>query len=90
MRKLAPAVGLVFVLTMIVNAQVQKTPHNRVFIDEDYDYTEQARLARNVDELIKKGMALYKEGDYLVRTLQSVFGVEAEGLCSRAVCDSQD
>jgi len=64
MGKLVPAVLAVLILTVIVNAQIQKTAHNRVFLDEDYDYTERLRVNRSVNELLAKGLNSYKAGDY--------------------------
>lgn len=72
MRQLVPLVVLV-VLTMSVNAQIQKSPNNRVNVDEDYQYTEAMRRSRTIDEQMRIGLASYKAGDY--QAAASAFGI---------------
>lgn len=64
MPKIIPAIVFVFLLTMNASAQIQKTPHNRVFVDEDYEYTETARRMRNLKAQMEKGMGFYKANDF--------------------------
>jgi hypothetical protein len=45
-------------------AQIQKSPFNRVFVDEDYQYTEQARRVRGVSEHMLKGLKFHKAGNH--------------------------
>ena len=76
MRTLVPAVIFVFILTVSVNAQIQKSTHNRVFVDEDYEYTERLRLNRTINELLAKGLNLYKAGDY--RAAETAFSTAVQ------------
>ena len=63
MRQLVPSVVVLF-LAMSVSAQIQKSRNNRVYVDEDYEYTEAARRTRTINEEMKKGLAAYKNGDF--------------------------
>jgi tetratricopeptide (TPR) repeat protein len=49
---------------MSVSAQIQKTRNNRVYVDEDDEYTQAARRTRTIDEQTRKGLVFYKDGDY--------------------------
>lgn len=64
MKKLVPSLVSVFILIVNANAQIQKTAHNRVFTDEDYEYTEAERLKRDVKAQMEQGMSFYKAGNY--------------------------
>jgi Tfp pilus assembly protein PilF len=73
MSKLVPSLVVLFILIVNANAQIQKTAHNRVFVDEDYEYTEALRRARDVKAQIEKGMSFYNARDY--RAAADAFGV---------------
>src|SRR5919197_1073898 len=75
MKKLVPSFVFVFILIVNANAQIQKTAHNRVFVDEDYEYTEAARRTRDVKAQLEKGMSFYKAKDF--RAAADAFGVAA-------------
>ena len=64
MSKLTPSAVLLLIITVNATAQIQKSPNNRVYVDEDYEYTERARMDRNVKEQIEKGMRFYKAANY--------------------------
>ena len=64
MFKVVPSLVLLLILSLSVTAQIQKTPNNRVYVDEDYEYTELARRNRNVKEQLDRGMRFYKARDY--------------------------
>lgn len=64
MIKFVPSLILIAIISLSVTAQIQKTPNNRVYLDEDYEYTELARRNRNVKEQLDRGMRFYKARDY--------------------------
>ena len=76
MIKRVPAVILLSILTISANAQIQKTANNRVYVDEDYQYTEVARRDRGVKEQLEKGDRLYESGDY--RGAVDAFSIAAQ------------
>ena len=76
MIKGVPIVVLLFILTFHANAQIQKTVSNRVYVDEDYEYTETARRDRSAKEQLEKGTRLYNSGDY--RAAADAFSVAAQ------------
>ena len=66
MNRLVQSSVVLLILTMSATAQIQKSPNNRVYVDEDYEYTERARRTRGVNELMAKGLSAHNAGNYRV------------------------
>lgn len=64
MSKLGQLVILLLTVVEFATAQIQKSPNNRVYVDDDYEYTETARRTRSVNAHVEKGSRFFKSGDY--------------------------